>query len=67
MKVRIVFGFFVLLSVLLGSCAKENEVPPYKTTNIESYIMPVPTPLTMEEREAVKAQRDEYNSAIKGQ
>lgn len=66
MKTKVCFLVFFLFVLCIG-CSEENEVPPYKTTNVESYIMPKAVPLATEERQLLNAQRDEYNNAIKGQ
>lgn len=67
MKAKILF-FLLFFSALCAGCSdKEDEVPPYKNNNLESYIMPKPALLIPEEREWLKAQREEYNNAMKGQ
>ena len=61
MKAKICF--WILFIVLF----EENEVPPYRKTSTEAYVMPKPVPLTPEERALIDSKREEYKNAIKGQ
>lgn len=66
MKAEDLFLDTVYRIVLLW-CAEENEVPPYRKTSTEAYVMPKPVPLTPEERALIDSKREEYKNAIKGQ
>lgn len=66
MKAKICF-LMLFIVLLCSACGNENEVPPYRTTSTEAYVMPNPIPLTPEERALLNAKREEYNNAIKGQ
>lgn len=66
MKTKYLIGI-VCGVVLLCSCNKENEVPPYQKASDRTYVMPKPVALTTEERAWLQEARDEYNNAIKGQ
>lgn len=57
----------VVLVVCCCACDREKEVPPYKKNLQTTYTMPQPEVLTDAEREWLKALREEYKNAIKGQ
>lgn len=54
-------------ALLLCSCNKGNEVPPYQKTLTSTYVLPSPEPLNQEERAWLKELRTEYENAIKNQ
>ena len=66
MKAKICFWIQFIVLFCCG-CAEENEVPPYRKTSTEAYVMPKPVPLTPEERALIDSKREEYKNAIKGQ
>lgn len=62
------FSFLILiLALCFCACSKEKEVPPYQKNLQSTYIMPKPVSLTDAERDWLKARREEYKNAIKGQ
>ena len=44
MKAKICFWILFIVLFCCG-CAEENEVPPYRKTSTEAYVMPKPVPL----------------------
>ena len=66
MKTKVCF-LILFIVMLCSACADENEVPPYRKTSTEAYVMPKPVPLTPEERVWIDTKREEYKNAIKGQ
>ena len=59
MKAKICFWILFIVLFCCG-CAEENEVPPYRKTSTEAYVMP-------KERALIDSKREEYKNAIKGQ
>lgn len=50
-----------LCILFLGSCDKSDEVPPRSEAFINEYVLPAPEFLSVEEREIIRKQREEYN------
>ena len=50
------FGYCLSYCFCCG-CAEENEVPPYRKTSTEAYVMPKPVPLDSEERALIDSKR----------
>ena len=61
MKTMILFFFGMLL--ICNACGDVDEEPP-RTDIARQYVIPQAKPLTAEEREFIKAKREEYNNAI---
>ena len=57
MKAKICFWILFIVLFCCG-CAEENEVPPYRKTSTEAYVMPKPVPLTPEERALIDSKRE---------
>ena len=62
MKTMILFFFGMLL--ICNACGDVAEEPPRTDSIARQYVIPQAKPLTAEEREFIKAKREEYNNAI---
>lgn len=50
--------------MICNACGDVDEEPPRTDSIARQYVIPQAKPLTAEEREFIKAKREEYNNAI---